>query len=550
MRRILFSLSFVALLFIIFSTQAFSQKKSTIDNYFISGSKQNMYDTLALKQAQDLAKETTGIFEKEIEPESYILGPNDEFLISISGVKTQIFQCIVSPEGKLLIPEVGIVELKGKNLAEAYDIIKQKISRVYKSLEVSILLNKIREFKVSISGSVIKSNVVTATAVDRVSEIIERCGGLKNDASLRKIQIIRNEGKEVLSVDLLRFYILGQKESNPTVLGGDHIFVPKVNNEEFIEISGDVPSFRKFEYVKGDSLLTLIKFAGGLKSSSFLDSVELARFQDNYSTTKRTFLNLTNWVDNLNSTSLSGNIPLEPGDRVYIRQLPDWSNSRKVVIAGEVKYPGVYAINKDDSKISDILTRAGGFTDEASVEATVLVRQKEMEKVDREMERLSRTPYSEMSKNERRYFQSRIAEQKGLMAVDFKRIMQNPSADDNIMLFDEDSLFVPHEKNYVNVQGRVNNPGMIIHNPALTYLDYINLAGGFGFRADQNETLIVKSKGEQFLAKDMNYKIETGDNILVPPESEVTFFEVFTTTLTIVAQIVTILGVVLALRKM
>jgi protein involved in polysaccharide export with SLBB domain len=220
------------------------------------------------------------------------------------------------------------------------------------------------------------------------------------------------------------------------------------------------------------------------------------------------------------------------------------------VIAGEVKYPGVYAINKDDSKISDILTRAGGFTDEASVEATVLVRQKEMEKVDREMERLSRTPYSEMSKNERRYFQSRIAEQKGLMAVDFKRIMQNPSADDNIMLFDEDSLFVPHEKNYVNVQGRVNNPGMIIHNPALTYLDYINLAGGFGFRADQNETLIVKSKGEQFLAKDMNYKIETGDNILVPPESEVTFFEVFTTTLTIVAQIVTILGVVLALRKM
>ena len=85
---------------------------------------------------------------------------------------------------------------------------------------------------------------------------------------------------------------------------------------------------------------------------------------------------------------------------------------------------------------------------------------------------------------------------------------------------------------------------MITYNPNFTYLDYIKQAGGFGFRADDDETFIVKSKGQQFLAKKMDYEIESGDYILVPPEPEITFFEIFTTSLTIATQLMTIFGVV------
>ncbi|MGA2298153.1 MAG: SLBB domain-containing protein, partial [FCB group bacterium] len=250
------------------------------------------------------------------------------------------------------------------------------------------------------------------------------------------------------------------------------------------------------------------------------------------------------------SNKLPGDFPLESGDRVFVRQIPNWINQRRVVITGEVKFPGTYAINKDDTKLGDLLQRAGGFTDEASIEGSLLIRQKEIEKRDREMQRLSSIPYTEMSKNEQRYYQSRISEQKGLMALDFRKIINDKNSEQNIFVLDEDSIFVPHQKNYINIQGRVNNPGLVIYNPNYNYMDYINLAGGFGFRADESEALIVKSRGEQFLAKNMNYVIEPGDNILVPPKSEVTFFEVFSTTLTVVAQIVTILGVMIALRRL
>jgi len=135
------------------------------------------------------------------------------------------------------------------------------------------------------------------------------------------------------------------------------------------------------------------------------------------------------------------------------------------------------------------------------------------------------------------------------MALDIEKIKNNYQSDDNILLMDRDSIFVPQKRNFVNIQGRVNNPGMVIYNKNYQWLDYINLAGGFGFRADDGETLIVKPKGEQFLAENMNYTIEPGDNILVPPEAEVKFMDILTTSLTIVTQLVTIIGVIIALKR-
>jgi len=76
-------------------------------------------------------------------------------------------------------------------------------------------------------------------------------------------------------------------------------------------------------------------------------------------------------------------------------------------------------------------------------------------------------------------------------------------------------------------------------------MDYINQAGGFGYRADINETFIAKSKGEIFLAKDKNYILEPGDVILVPPQKEVSFTEVFTQVVATVSQLMTNCGLLL-----
>ena len=73
-RLILFSC-----LFTIMNISSFAQ----IDNYFMTGVKKGELDTLALERAKEIVKETSGLQEKEIDPEQYIVGPNDEFTITI-----------------------------------------------------------------------------------------------------------------------------------------------------------------------------------------------------------------------------------------------------------------------------------------------------------------------------------------------------------------------------------------------------------------------------------------------------------------------------------
>ncbi|MBP7214650.1 MAG: SLBB domain-containing protein [Candidatus Kapabacteria bacterium] len=503
-------------------------------------------DTTAFESAQKLAMQTNIVPEKPINANEYVVGPGDEFEISILINEPILLYLKVSPEGSLLIPNTGIVQLKGDTLVNAYKKINEKLRRVYKTEDIGVQLSQIRQFKVIVSGSVLKSLSVAASPLDRVSEVIERAGGIAKDGGMRNISLIRDSN--VYSVDLLKFFLVGDKSANPYVEGGDQIIVPPLSEKQKMGIYGEVGMPAEFEYVPGDSLSTLIRFGQGFLASSFLDSVEIARFETDGKTINRFYIDLNSWKNILKTREkLPGDIPLQVGDRVYVRIIPNWNKDQYVIISGEVKYPGKYAIVETKDKVADLIKRCGGFTENASIEDIEFIRQQESLKPDLEMERLARIPYTEMSQFESRYYQSRVREKRGVMSIDVKKAISDENSDQNITLYNKDSIIVPTKKNYINVQGRVNNPGNIVFNPNWTYMDYINQAGGFGYRADINETFIAKSKGEIFLAKDKNYILEPGDVILVPPQKEVSFTEVFTQVVATVSQLMTIAGIVITL---
>ncbi|MCX8054260.1 MAG: SLBB domain-containing protein [Ignavibacteria bacterium] len=506
--------------------------------------KDEFSDSLAKEMAFSSLKSATGLLEKEIEPDKYILGQGDELAISIISAKPKHFEISISPEGALLIPGIGKVDLKGKTLTQAISLIEELIRKRLNPAEIHISLQKIRQFKVSVSGLVVRNGIYPATPADRVSEVIDKAGGLRRESSWRNIILLRSNGEQK-NVDLMKFYFLGDEEANPYVLGGDKIIVPEINEKTIIGLYGDVVNSGLFEYREGDSLSTLLKFGLGFTESAFLDSVE-------YYSAQRTgfqvsFLDLS-YLKNqkLSTEKIKNDFPLNSGDRIFVRSIPKWRKLHYVVIKGEVNFPGYYAIEEKKDRVTDLIKRAGGFTDEAAVEFVEYISQYELEKPDLEMERLSRVLPSEMSESEFRYFQSRKTERKGVISIDFRKIMNNPNTPDNFYLTHRDSIVVPSIKKFVNVQGRVAKPGLIAFRPGADYLDYIELAGGFGYRADESETMINKHSGGLFRAKKRDYVIEPGDVILVPPERELTFMEAFTKGLTIATQILTIAGVALA----
>ncbi len=530
-----------------FSTNIFSQV-----NRSITGASPGWIDTLSIERAQKVSDENKGIVDRPIDPEKYIVGPGDEFKVTIIQYEPIELQITVSPDSKIYISKIGLIEIKDNTLLEVYDLVKEEIQKVFNTDEIYIVLDKIKQFKVRISGEVNKSMTVNAYSTDRVSEILDKSGAMKSSSSTRNIKLIRGDTKELLKVDLVKFFATTNEESNPYVRNGDHIIIPEISEDVDIHISGEIPmKDSDFEYVEGDSLSTLIRLGQGFLKTSLLDSVEFVRYDLNSKEFNSRFLNLNSWRNKVFQFNevLDGDFPLKPGDRVYIRKNPNWVDKKYVKLEGEVKYPGKYPIQNKNTTIADIINAAGGFTDDASPELSEYIRQEEADKKDLELERLSRIPYSDMSESERRYFQSRVSEIKGLMAINILNAVENPESPDNILVETRDSIVIPKIKNYIIVQGRVNSPGAIIFDESLTYIEYINLAGGFGFRADDKETFITKPGGRQYLASDFNYKIEPGDVILVPPKKEVDVWEKTLEYSAFVIQLITLFSLIFTITR-
>ena len=519
---------------------------SQIGNKIITGVSKKGLDTLAFENTQKLVEESAGLVEKEIIPSQYIVGPNDKFKISILTADPIEFRAIISPEGKLMLKGAGTVSLKNKTLEESYGLIKSQLQKYYNTENIHIVLHDIREFKVVVTGAVRKSVTVAATPMDRVSEVIDKAGGTTPESSVRNISLRRKDS--TIKCDLLKFFLTGDTLANPFVRGGDVVIVSNVDEYSTIGAFGEFISEGVFEYSEGDSLSTLVKFVQGFTKSADLDKVEFARFDEAGNKLERRILDLSSWKNIKNTEKrLKGDFPLKDGDRLYARKRVNWDRQEYAIIEGEVKFPGKYPIIDGTDQLSDLLSWCKGFTDDASIQNTEFIRQKDLKKKDPEMERLSKLPPSEMSKSEFKYYQARVREKKGVLSVNFDKLISNNDPNNDVYLRHKDSIIVPKKSFFINIQGRVNNPGKIKYKEGLTYLEYIELAGGFGYRAAPDETLVTNNQGEIFLAESMDYNISPGDVILVPPEDETTFMEVFTEVLTITTQLATVMGVVLTI---
>jgi protein involved in polysaccharide export with SLBB domain len=550
MRNLEYALGIVLAVLLIGAVPMQAQPKTFTQPKFIPRGP-NEFDTAGAKKSMELAEETAGLLAREIDPTQYVVGPNDVLTVSVWTTESIHVDVVVSPEGKIVFPRAGVLDVKGLTLAQVQDLVAERAQAIYRNAKTNVSLKRLREFKVFILGAVAVPSVVSATVADRVFDILERAGGILDTGSIRGIQLFREGMTEPIIVDLQRFMTYGDERANPTVLGGDRIVVPLRNSTNIISVSGDVVQQGEYPYLLGDSLSTIIRMSGGFLPSARLDSVTVVRISEDGARLITDIYDLRSWAGMVfSNTPLENDIALRSGDRVYVRSIPRWNERQQTVIKGEVVYPGQYAIVPNQTRLTDIIAAAGGFTNKASLEDAVVFRTKEMKEVDKEYERLSKLPPSEMSTNELQYYRTKSREVKGIMSVNFADIFERNKLDNNPVLKDGDSIYIPEKNLYINVTGSVRNPGRIVYQPGRTYLDYIDLAGGFGFRADRNATLIIKVKGDQFPADSENYTLEPGDNILILDEPETRFIDVFTAALTITAQIVTIVGVVLTIVRL
>jgi len=515
-----------AFFFYLYSTLVFAQFKPD----YTERSFQTIQDSIAI--AGFSGEATSGVIDEE----KYIVGPGDVLFISISGIQETASKLQIDYEGNLYIPRAGGIDLKNKTLAESKRLIAEKLNKYYKDVDIFISLAEFRRIKVSLIGDVVSPSSITLKSNARLLDLLRSSSGLTETSNYRNLTI-QSVNAEKNTYDLLTFLRKGDFSNNPLLREGDVVIVDKT--DKVVSIVGQIKFPASYEYVEGEDLAELIDLAGGFITKSRKDSIELIRFSDDGKSQYSLYFS----YDEL----LNERIKLKNKDLVIVREIPEYLLPHYVKIEGRIKYPGFYKIQKDITKLSDVVKEAGGFLEEASLVNTYLLRTEIDKLPDPEFERLKLIPRADMTDDEYDYLKAKSRQREGKVVVDFERLFNRNAIDEDIVLKNNDYIYIPEEKNYVIMLGQVLKPGKIIFDPKYSVQDYINLAGGFGWRALERDVRVIKVNTGEWIDADDVDKLDPGDTIWVPEDPPgPKFWDVFTTSLQILGQVAAIIAATVA----
>ena len=383
--------------------------------------------------------------------------------------------------------------------------------------EYTIFINK-SENLVGIVGAIRKPAIYELKKME-IGEIIELCGGFLPNADISHIQIERiDKEKGKILIDLK------ENEINTFRLKNfDIIKIPEIPSQSYyqVEVLGSVKKQRVYGWKEGIKISDILKEEDLLPFSE-KEKGEIVRIENGY----RKIIKFS--PEKVFSGDEKENLYLMPLDKIiiYSKERPE----KNVFIYGEVKFPGTYVIESGE-KLSNIIKRAGNFTDKAYPKGIVFLRetikkQKEKEIVNyvkEKMEILKSALKTTTDTEEKQVIEKGIisleklseTDPTGRIIIKIDKLENFENSLYDIELENGDIIYVPKKPVYVSIIGEVNNPKNVFYEESLSFNDYIQKVGGFTKDADRKGVFIVRVDG----SSDKNLeKIEPGDTIVVPFE--------------------------------
>lgn len=487
--------------------------------------------------------------EGPIDPQTYVVGPGDLLEINVWSAVPFVNTALVTPEGTIIIPTVGVIDVAGKTLAEAKTLVSSAVRKVYIKGDITTSLLSPRIFSVTISGVVNNPGNYYAAAVQRADQVIyqanlqspvaasklslleeqkknlaERDEVLKYyrddeqdqpplNFSLRNIKLIRKTG-DTLAVDLVRYYATGNTRFDPLLQDGDRIIVPNLNLEgNSLTITGAVRLQGTYEFFPGDSLSSIFEIAQGPTGYADLEQVDLYRTDPRTGQISHQVIDYTK----IQRREIP-DLPLQPMDRIVVREKYPREFPHSVRIRGEVVRPGLYPITRNGTRLSEIIRLAGGFTPYAALANARIIRWDEpLDKLEfnPDYQRLFDMRLSDMNATDREYFNFEALLKRNLVAVDFQRLFIRGDSSHDVILQDGDLIFIPSNQNTILVLGQVPFPGQQQFIAGKDYKYYIQQAGGVSYKAWESKVRIIKAGNKNWL-KPNKTRLEPGDTIWVP----------------------------------
>lgn len=372
-------------------------------------------------------------------PSNYRLGPGDEVIIDIWGTSEHTIREIISPEGSILIPNLGPIYLSGKTIDEATKYVRMELGKNYSSLledrsQLKLSLGQIRTIQINIMGEVEVPGTYTLSSFASVFHALYNAGGINAIGGMRNIQVIRN-GKAFAKIDIYEYLIKGKTNDDIRLMEDDVILVPPY--ESMVSISGKVRRPMFYEMKKGESIADLLRYAGGFSGDAYTNNIRLIRLSGR-----------EKQIYNIDEVDY-GTFKLFDKDSLDVEPVLDRFENM-VEVRGAVYREGLYQVNGNVNTVKQLIKKAEGLRGDAFLNRVQLQREHE----DLRLE---------------------------VIPVDLKGLLNGTVAD--IPLQRNDILFIPsihdlEEQRFLVVHGEVAEPGTYVYAKNMTIEDLILQAGG------------------------------------------------------------------------
>jgi protein involved in polysaccharide export with SLBB domain len=456
-------------------------------------------------------------------------------------------------------------------------------------IQVSKILDRFQN-RVKLTGAVFRPDVYELTEGMRISDLVQRADGLREDAFIGRAQLIRlkpNLLKELVTINLSKAL---QKDPNENIFlqREDELYINSIvdlRDSLTVDLLGEVRSQGRFNYVDSMTVKDLILMAGGFNyaANKQIEVARLIQYGDRVTNNQVATILKTEVNGDLSFNAGQENFVLQPMDVVTITKKVGFTNPEVVSISGQVQNVGKYTLSTRVERVSDIVKRAGGLIGEAYGEGAYIKRSRynidtlKADESKTSIEEAYNRKFKAQQEAEKQNLnsllngsdnngQTNIADvnikKKNLkdtldllfkelnentyqIAIDINKIMEKPGSELDLVLRDKDEIMIPKTDNRVKISGGVLRPTNIVYRDGLTIGECISAAGGISEYAKRGRAYVVYANGKSSRTRHfglfrLNPTIKPGSEIVLPETNEkkektITTFIQFTTVLAQIA---------------
>lgn len=465
-------------------------------------------------------------------PPGYILNVGDVIAISMAGSIEGSVEREIDTRGRIFLPRVGTVNLSGVRYGDLKEVLARAINTRFRGFTVDVSVRQLRGIRVYVTGYANNPGSFSVNSLSTMVNAVLAAGGPSSGGSFRSVKLYRNN-KLISDFDLYQLVRGGNRSNDVVLQNEDVLYIPPVGGQ--VAVAGSVNAPAIYESKPGETLEQLIRYAGGPSDLADKSRAMLYRLSDANALGVQQI-----------PLQVAEGMPARGGDIIQILsegtlQRPTAAQSVLVRIEGEVQKPGSYYLPAN-TRLDDVVAKAGGFTDRAYVYGTryerVSVRRQQGEAYRdaiRQLEiALSAAPLTSsqsIAAGERAAQQQaarevldrlRAAEPDGRVVLDLPPAATTlPSS---FVLENNDRIVIPMRPTTVGVYGAVYRPASFSIDGAkpMKASAYLERAGGPIRAADKGAIFVVHANGEVLSKKTgaLSARILPGDMIFVPVKSQ------------------------------